>query len=191
MALLTLFPTGMLSFRIISGQHKGRRLTAPKKLPVRPTTDRAKEALFNILVHQLDFEHCDLLDLYAGTGNISYEFTSRGGRRSMAIDNHKGCIRFIRETAEKLSLPIQPVMTDVTSFLEKNSQSFDLVFMDPPFDCDFAFFDKNIRLILDSHWFEKGLLIVEHPPEMDWETDTEWQETRRYGGSHFTFFAKE
>ena len=89
--------------RIISGKYKGKRLVAPKKLPVRPTTDFAKEALFNILMHRLDFEEITLLDLYAGTGNISYEFGSRGTNDITAIDSYYGCVKYINSIAEELN----------------------------------------------------------------------------------------
>ena len=181
----------MLSFRIIAGLHKGRRIHAPKNLPVRPTTDRAKEALFNILTHQIDIPNCHLLDLYAGTGSISYEFLSRGGQSSTAIDCHRGCLTFIKETAGQLNLPVQSVQIDVTAFLEKNRQVFDLIFMDPPFSFTQEQFAKNIDQILKGDWFDTGLLIVEHPSKMIWDDRPEWVESRRYGGSHFSFFSRK
>lgn len=181
----------MLSFRVISGQYKGRRFQAPKNLPVRPTTDRAKEALFNILTHQLDWEQTHLLDLYAGTGSISYEFLSRGGAHSTAVDNNRNCIHYIRDISQQLELTLQVVQCDVISFLEKNKQPYDWVFMDPPFSLPLSHFSQAIALILKSDWFEKGLLVVEHPPGMAWEGEMFWVESRRYGGSHFSFFSKE
>ena len=102
--------------RIVAGTLKGRRINPPKKLPVRPTTDRAKEALFNILVHQYDFERCNVLDLFSGTGSISYEFGSRGVASIIAVDQHQGCIRFISQTATALSLPITAVKMPVLLF---------------------------------------------------------------------------
>ena len=93
--------------RIISGKYKGKRLVAPKKLPVRPTTDFAKEALFNILMHRIDFEEITLLDLYAGTGNISYEFGSRGTKDITAIDSYYGCVKYINSISEELNFLIK------------------------------------------------------------------------------------
>ena len=90
--------------RIISGKYKGRKLVAPKKLPVRPTTDMAKEALFNILNNQYYFDEISVLDLFAGTGNISYEFASRGTENITCVDQNYGCIKYINETAELLEL---------------------------------------------------------------------------------------
>ena len=86
--------------RIISGIHKGRRLTAPKNLPVRPTTDMAKEALFNILNNTYYFDDISVIDLFSGTGNISFEFSSRGVEQIIAVDNNSKCIHFIEKTKE-------------------------------------------------------------------------------------------
>ena len=93
--------------RIISGTHKGRRITAPKKLPSPPTTDRSKEGLFNILQHRLDFETLNVLDLFSGTGNISYEFASRGVAKITAVDQNRHCVNFIKTTALDLELNIE------------------------------------------------------------------------------------
>ena len=103
--------------RIISGAHKGRRLIAPKKLPVRPTTDRSKEALFNILQHQYDWENTSVLDLFSGTGSISYEFGSRGVKNIIAVDQNKMCVDFIRKTSESLKLQIQVTQMDALKYL--------------------------------------------------------------------------
>ena len=86
--------------RIISGLYKGRKIVAPKNLPVRPTTDMSKEALFNILNNQYYFDDISVLDLFSGTGNISYEFASRGTENITAVDSHYDCIKFINQTAE-------------------------------------------------------------------------------------------
>ena len=95
--------------RIISGTYKGRKIIAPTKLPVRPTTDMAKEALFNILNNQYYFDDISVLDLFSGTGNISYEFASRGTEDITAVDNHYACIKFINETAELFEMPIKTI----------------------------------------------------------------------------------
>jgi len=112
--------------RIISGTFKGRRLTAPKKLPVRPTTDKAKEALFNILNNSFYFDEISVIDLFAGTGSISYEFASRGTQEITAVDRDFGCIKFIHKTAEEFNMTIQTVKKDVYKYLEA-SYSFTLL----------------------------------------------------------------
>ena len=129
--------------RIISGKHKGRRITAPKKLPVRPTTDRAKEALFNILNHRLEWENISSLDLYAGTGNISYELASRGLSKLTAVDQNKHCAHFIYQTNEALDLSITIVKNSVEKFLANPSGSFDFIFADPPYDIKSFLYGKK------------------------------------------------
>ena len=104
--------------RIISGRYKGRRLTAPKQLPVRPTTDRAKEALFNILHHRFEWNEIRTLDLFAGTGNISYELASRGVNDLTAVDQNKYCVYYINQTAKALEMPIVVIKNNVEKFLE-------------------------------------------------------------------------
>ena len=106
--------------RIISGSHKGKRLFAPKKLPVRPTTDRSKEALFNILQHQYDWSSIRVLDLFAGTGNISYEFASRGVTEVFSVDKNRHCIKFIQQTAKKLDFNINAIRIDALEYLLSN-----------------------------------------------------------------------
>ena len=120
--------------RIISGSLKGRRITAPKKLPVRPTTDRSKEALFNILNNWVEFSEIRVLDLFSGTGNISYEFGSRGVSDIVAVDQNKYCTRFIEETSTHFNLNVAVVCKNVFDYLKKPHQSFDVVFADPPYD---------------------------------------------------------
>ena len=126
--------------RIISGKHKSRRLQAPKSLPVRPTTDMAKESLFNILNNTYYFDNISVIDLFSGTGNISYEFGSRGTETIYAIDAHFGCIKYINETAKILDLPINTFKSDVYKFLEKTSIQGDVIFADPPYNFEEYFF---------------------------------------------------
>ncbi len=122
--------------RIISGTHKGKRLTAPKKLPVRPTTDMAKEGLFNILNNRFDFEEISVLDLFAGTGNISFEFASRGTKSIVAVDKYPGCLQFINKTAQELGFSIATIKADVYKYLENTSPKVDIIFADPPYNFD-------------------------------------------------------
>ena len=122
--------------RIISGSHKGRRLFAPKTLPVRPTTDRSKEALFNILQHQYDWSSIRVLDLFSGTGSISYEFASRGVTEVFSVDINSCCIKFIQQTAQKLDLKINTIQGDTLKYLTSINMDFDLIFADPPYNID-------------------------------------------------------
>ena len=120
--------------RIISGKYKGKRLIAPKKLPVRPTTDMAKEGLFNILRNQYNFSSISVIDLFAGTGNISYEFISRGTRTITTVDSHYACLGYIITVAKELDTPIETIKSDVYSYLEKVKRKADIIFADPPYD---------------------------------------------------------
>src|SRR5690606_41917193 len=116
--------------RIISGKYKGKRLIAPAKLPVRPTTDFAKEALFNILNNQFYFEQLHSIDLFAGTGNISFEFASRGVKQVTSVDAHYGCIKYISKIKEELYFPITPVKSDAVIYLEETLANADIIFAD-------------------------------------------------------------
>ena len=120
--------------RIISGRWKGRFLVAPASLPVRPTTDVAKEALFNILSNEFDMEGLTVTDLFAGTGNISYEFASRGAESVRAVDRDRGCVKYIGATADLLGFSevIRVIPCDVFRFLARPQEPCDVVFADPP-----------------------------------------------------------
>jgi len=175
--------------RIISGKFKGKRLIAPKTLPVRPTTDMAKEALFNILNFQIDFQEIKLLDLFAGTGNISYEFISRGTTQITAVDQHYGCIKFINKTANELEAEINTVKSDVFKYLDKVKTKSDLIFADPPYDFSTEDFQKIPQLVFENNLLEEeGLLIVEHSKHTDLSETANFSESRRYGNSVFSFF---
>ncbi len=120
--------------RIISGKLKGRRLSAPKNLPVRPTTDMAKEALFNIINNHYYFDAISVIDLFSGTGNISYEFASRGTKNIMLLMQYIWCIKYIQNTSKELDLDISTYKSDVYKFLEKTTMQADIIFADPPYD---------------------------------------------------------
>jgi len=175
--------------RIISGIHKGRRLTAPKKLPVRPTTDMAKEALFNILNNRYYFDEISVLDLFAGTGNISYEFASRGTDQISAVDSNYGCIQFISDTSEVLKMDISGIKSDVFSYLEKTKAKFDIIFADPPYTIPLEEFERIPTLVFENDLLlDKGILIIEHGNQTQLSHLDYFSEKRKYGGSVFSFF---
>lgn len=177
--------------RIISGSLKGKRLIAPAKLPVRPTTDMAKEALFNILNHQISFFNISVLDLFSGTGNIAYEFASRGSENITVVEMDSGCIQFIKKTNHELDLNLSIIKSDVFIFLNKAKASFDLIFADPPYHLPLSDFEKIINLIFQNNLLnEEGMLVLEHSSKMDFSTIINFSETRKYGGSSFSFFKK-
>lgn len=176
--------------RIISGTHKGRRLTAPKNLPVRPTTDFAKEALFNILRTRIYFDEITVLELFAGTGNISFEFASRGVPKITSIDSHLGCVQYINKIAEEFSFPITAVKSEAENYLNRASGKFDIIFGDPPYDFEISQFENIVRTVFEKNLLEdEGMLIIEHSKENDLSTLPNFSEARKYGGSVFSFFS--
>ncbi len=178
--------------RIISGTFKGRRLTAPKKLPVRPTTDKAKEALFNILNNSFYFDEISVIDLFAGTGSISYEFASRGTKQIIAVDQDFGCIKFINKTAENFGMDIQTVKSNVFKFLEKTRLKATVVFADPPYEFTDEQFSRIPMLIFQNNLVEdNGLLIVEHSKHTSLSHLEYFSYSKHYGGNVFSFFKKE
>ena len=178
--------------RIISGTHKGRRLTAPKNLPVRPTTDFAKEALFNILRTRLFFDEITVLDLFSGTGNISFEFASRGVPKITSVDSNKGCIQYINKIADEFHFPISPIQSQVENYLNRVSGKFDIIFADPPYDFDPKQFENIVSLVFGKNLLEEdGMLILEHSKENNLSGLPNFSEARKYGGSVFSFFTEE
>lgn len=175
--------------RIISGTHKGRRLMAPKNLPVRPTTDFAKEALFNILRNRIYFDEISVLDLFSGTGNISFEFASRGVAKITSVDAHQGCVQYIEKISEELEFPIRAIKSDVMKFLESFTTKSDIIFADPPYDFELSHFENIVNSIFEKKLLnEEGVLIIEHSKMIDLSVLQNFSEVRRYGGSVFSFF---
>lgn len=178
--------------RIISGKHKGRRLVAPKNLPVRPTTDMCKESLFNILNNYFNFHGLKVLDLFSGTGNISYEFGSRGAGPITSVDGDFGCVNFIKKTATVLDLDITALKSDVFKFLEKSKASYDIIFADPPYDLGQEQFEKIIQIIFENKILEEdGMLIVEHSKHTKLDHMKHFSFAKNYGGSVFSFYELE
>lgn len=175
--------------RIISGIHKSKRIQAPKNLPVRPTTDMAKEALFNILNNLYYFNDISVLDLFSGTGNISYEFGSRGTENITAVDMHSGCIQFINTTAKSLDLSITTIKSDVFKFLEKANTKYDIIFADAPYEFELELFEKIVALVFENKLLtEEGILVIEHSKQTDFKNHKYLSYQKKYGGNMFSFF---
>ncbi|WP_372935547.1 RsmD family RNA methyltransferase [Seonamhaeicola sp.] len=175
--------------RIISGTYKRRKIVAPKNLPVRPTTDMAKESLFNILNNSYYFEDISVLDLFAGTGNISYEFASRGTTNIISVDENFNCIKFINKTAEAFEMPIQTIKSDVFKFLEKAKIQSDIIFADPPYNFTTEQFLAISDLIFNNNLlFDNGVLIIEHSKHTDLSNHIYFDYSKSYGGNTFSFF---
>ena len=172
--------------RIISGTHKGRRLKAPSTLPVRPTTDRAKEALFNILENRYYFEGKNVLDLFSGTGNIAYEFASRGCDDITAIDNNSNCINYIQSIATEFSFNITTIKSDCYKYIKNCKQKYNFIFIDPPYNYDQ--YEKIKALIFEKNLVKKeGCLIIEHDKNTLFNDPN--VELRKYGTVHFSIFS--
>ncbi len=177
--------------RIISGKHRGRTIVPPRNLRARPTTDFAKENLFNVLNNLLDFEEIDVLDLFAGTGSIGYEFASRGARSVTAVEINPVHYNFIRQTARGFGFEhFYPVKANVFLYLKSCSKQFDLVFADAPYDLQGS--ETVVPLVLDGNLLrEGGIFIFEHSDDKDFSTHPYFWQSRNYGSVHFSFFKKD
>ena len=176
--------------RIISGTLKGRAINPPKNLRARPTTDFAKENLFNVLQNLIDIEECDVLDLFAGTGSISYEFCSRGAKSVTSVEINAVHHNFIRQTARELGLStLDPVMANAFLYLKSCPKQFDLVFSDAPYDLEHS--EEIIPLVLESEILkEGGVFIFEHSKEKNFSDHPLFWQLRSYGSVQFSFFKK-
>ena len=175
--------------RIISGSHRGRQIFPDKNFSARPTTDFAKENLFNVLTNYLDIEGIKVLDLFSGTGSISYEFASREASEIIAIELNYKHYAFIKRMAGELGFKQMKIYkTDVFIACKKlKGQKFDIVFADPPYnlerinDIPAAIFDNE--LLADD-----GIAVIEHPASADFSTCPRFAEHRSYGSVNFSIF---
>jgi len=179
--------------RIIGGKFRGRRFTPPaKNWPTRPTTDYAKEGLFNILANHLDFEDIKVLDLFGGTGNHSYEFISRGCKDVTYVDKFPGAVRFVQRTAKTLGIEdcLRILRGDVFKFIATAGQQYDYIFAGPPYAL------PNIDAIPDEIFEHEllrpgGWLVLEHNPHHAYDTHPRYFQERHYGKTIFSFFEQE
>ncbi len=175
--------------RIISGTHGGRRISPPANMPhTRPTTDIAKEGLFNILQNNLDFDGLKTLDLFGGTGSISYELASRGASDLTVVEKDDTMATFIKKTATDLKIGnFKVVKSDVFRFIETANEKYDFIFAGPPYalttidDLPKVIFEKN--LLNDSGWF-----VLEHTPRNDYKTFPHYLREKNYGTTIFSIF---
>ena len=176
--------------RIVGGKLKGRRFNPPaKKWPTRPTTDFAKEGLFNILENQFDFSEISMLDLFGGTGSHCYEAISRGCTNVTYVDKHFPCCQFVKKLSSDLQIDdhLKVVRSDVAKFIKSSTQQYHYVFAGPPYPLpwlsaipDLIFENKVLR--------EGGLFVLEHNPNYDFSEHTHFQQLRKYGGTFLSFF---
>jgi 16S rRNA (guanine966-N2)-methyltransferase len=175
--------------RIISGSLGGRRISPPANMPyTRPTTDIAKEGLFNILQNQLDFEELKTLDLFGGTGNISYELASRGANDLTIIEKDQQMFSFIKKTAESLKLEnFKVIKSDVFRFINQCQEKFDFIFAGPPYALQNI--DDLPKLIFEKQLLnEDGWFILEHTPRNNYESFPYFKSSRNYGTTIFSIF---
>jgi len=174
--------------RIIGGKYKGRRIVPPGNFKARPTTDFAREGLFNILNNRVDFESLNVLDLFSGTGSISYEFASRGAAAVHLIEKDSRHISGIKRIIKDLNLEnIKPVHIDVKAYLKTCSVKYDIVFADPPYDL--SWLKELPDLVIQSGVIsEDGFFVLEHPKGISFKGHKLFFEHRNYGGVNFSFF---
>lgn len=174
--------------RIISGTFRGRRLTPPKNITARPTTDFAKESLFNLLNNRMDFEGVDMLDLFAGTGGIGLEFVSRGARDVTAVEMAHTQQNFIISTCKQLGINnLRVVRGDVFRFINTCHVQYDFIYADPPYAL--AELPTLPDLIFEHELLKTdGLFVLEHSKTNDFSTHPHFVAQRTYGSVNFTFF---
>jgi len=173
--------------RIILGKYKSRRFNIPKNLKIRPTTDKAKESLFNILENIVNFNDIKILDLFSGSGNISYEFFSRGSTVT-SVDNNVKCIKFISEISRNFGMNFSIIKKDVFNYLNSSKLKFDVVFADPPYNMPKKNYCKLIKLIFDKNIISNnGIIILEHSSFLNFEKHEKFFKSKKYGDVNFSF----
>lgn len=174
--------------RIISGTYKGRRFDLPKNLRARPTTDFARENLFNVLSNQIDFDGISALDLFSGTGAISIELASRGAQRVTAIEIDRHHVDFIRKTLQVLKdEAVHVINGDVFKYIKSTDDTFDFIFADPPYDLKTL--ETIPELVLGNKILNpEGLFVLEHSKKNDFSKMIGFVEKRIYGSVNFSFF---
>ena len=175
--------------RIIGGELKGRQIMPPMGYKARPTTDFAKEGLFNILTNLIDFEEVSLLDLFSGTGAISYEFASRGCKDITSIEMSPENSRFIKKTAASLGIKEMHVIRhNVFDFITLCSKKFEVIFADPPYAIEGLERLPDLTLPLLK---PNGIMILEHPGTYTFKEHPNFWKEKKYGNVHFSLFLRE
>ena len=177
---------------IISGSLKGRKITYDKKLNVRPTTSKSKEGIFNTLNNLYDWSKLKVLDLFSGSGNISYEFASRGVKKIYCVDNNYNNIMFIRKTSLNLKIDLIIINVDYKIFFKKNDIKFDIIFADPPYDYELQKLIEIVDLIFCKNCVKAGgVFLLEHNNKNNFNDHNLFYQQKKYGSNHFSFFKKK
>jgi 16S rRNA (guanine(966)-N(2))-methyltransferase RsmD len=174
--------------RVIAGRYGGRRFHPPDNIPTRPTTDFAKTGLFNILNNEFDFPEISCLDLFAGTGNLSFEMASRGSNDVVCVDQNQKCVAFIEKTAKEWNIEgLRAVRADAFAYVERCQRQFDIVLADPPYQMNGV--DTLPDKVLSKPLLtETGWLVLETNPKLSFEHHPNFFHVRKYGTTHFHFF---
>jgi len=178
--------------RIVSGTFGGRRFSPPARIPARPTTELAKEGLFNMLNNTMDMEGIKTLDIFGGTGSISYELASRGAEDLTIVERDATSIDFIKKTATELGIEgkLHIIRGDVFKFIKTNTEQYDFIFAGPPYalqnidDLPLLVFERNMLL-------PGGIFVLEHTPRNDYQKHPRFQRMKNYGTTVFTFFKEK
>ena len=178
--------------RIISGKNGGQIIKIPKKFKLRPTTDRSKEGIFNIISNYFNYENLIVLDLFSGTGNISYEFASRGTKNITVVDSNAKHIKFIKSQSEKFNYKFNIIKNDVFSYLksyDNENFSYNIIFADPPYDLELKKYEAIINKIFKFKMLKiDGIIILEHSNKIELDSIKTLYMKRKYGGCFFSFF---
>ncbi len=177
--------------RIISGKFGGRKFYPPARIPARPTTDIAKEGLFNTLEHMLDIEECKSLDIFGGTGSISYELASRGAGSLTLVEKDNTTVQFIKKTVKELGIGDQftIVKADVFKFMKQCTEDFDFIFAGPPYALKEI--DEIPIIVFERKLLRPGgIFVLEHTPRNDYQQDPHFIKTKNYGTTIFSFFTQ-
>ena len=175
--------------RIVGGDFGGRRFSPPAKIPARPTTEVAKEGLFNILNNMISFEGLKTCDLFGGTGSISYELASRGAEDLTLIERDNTTIRFIKETIKGLGIQdkIRVIQGDVFQFMKNCTEQYDFIFAGPPYALETI--DEIPNIIFEKKMLAvDGIFVLEHTPRNDYQKHPHFLKMKNYGTTVFSFF---
>ena len=177
--------------RIVGGTFGGRRFNPPARIPARPTTELAKEGLFNMLNNAIDLDGIKALDIFGGTGSISYELASRGAAGVTVVERDPASVDFIRKTAKELDIEdmLHIVRGDVFKFLKQCTDTYDFIFADPPYallnmdDVPQLIFERNLLA-------PGGTFVLEHTQRNDYQQHPRFHRIKNYGTTVFTFFTQ-
>ena len=178
--------------RIVGGEFGGRRFNPPARIPARPTTELAKEGLFNMLSNSMDMEGIKTLDLFGGTGSISYELASRGAADLTLVERDPGTIDFIKKTAAALAITdkLHIIRGDVFKFMKQSTDQYDFIFAGPPYALlnidELPLLVFEIKMLLAG-----GTFVLEHTPRNDYQQHSNFERMKNYGTTVFTFFKQK